>query len=96
MQPREYEAESEQGQCLAGKLARRRQLEEMLQAEKNRLRLAYEEIGPSIGRVIEFLQGEIKQTDEEIRAYLDNEPEWLIVLNVMKRDQHPFQYASVS
>ena len=72
-----FEAKSEQGQCLSGKLARRRQLGEMLKAEKNRLRLAYGEIGPSIERVIEFLQGELKQLDEEIRAYVDNDAEWL-------------------
>jgi len=77
VQPRLFEAKSEQGQCLSGKLARRRQLGEMLKAEKNRLRLAYGDIGPSIERVVEFLQVEIKQLDEEIRAYLDNEPEWL-------------------
>jgi len=77
VQPRLYEAKSEQGQCLSGKLARRRQLGEMLKAEKNRLRLAYGDIGSSMERVIEFLQSEMKQLDEEIRAYLDNEPEWL-------------------
>lgn len=77
VQPRMYEAKSEQGQCLSGKLARRRQLGEMIKAEKNRLRLAYGDIGSSMERVIEFLQSEMKQLDEEIRAYLDNEPEWL-------------------
>jgi transposase len=77
VQPRLYEAKSEQGQCLSGKLARRRQLGEMLKAEKNRLRLAYGDIGSSMERVIEFLQSEMKHLDEEIRAYLDNEPEWL-------------------
>lgn len=65
------------GSVWGGELARRRQLGEMLQAEKNRMRLAYGDIGPSIERVIEFLQGEMKQVDEEIRAYLDGEPEWL-------------------
>jgi transposase len=77
VQPRVYEAKSEEGQYLAGKLARRRQLGEMVQAEKNRLRLAYGDVGASIERVIEFLQGEMKQLDEEIRAYLDVNPEWL-------------------
>jgi len=77
VQPRVYEAKSEEGQYLAGKLARRRQLGEMVQAEKNRLRLAYGDIGPSIERVIKFLQGELKQLDEEIRAYLDANPVWL-------------------
>jgi len=77
VQPRLFEAKKEQGQCLAGKLARRRQLGAMLQAEKNRLRLAYGDIGASIERVIEFLQSEQKQLDEELRAYLDANPEWL-------------------
>lgn len=77
VQPRVYEAKSEEGQYLAGKLARRRQLGEMVQAEKNRLRLAYGNVGASIERVIQFLQGELKQLDEEIRAYLDANPEWL-------------------
>ncbi len=77
VQPRLFEAKSEQGQYLSGKLARRRQLGEMLKAEKNRLRLAYGDIGPSIERVIEFLRGELKQLDQEIRAYLDSDPEWL-------------------
>jgi len=49
----------------------------MLKAEKNRLRLAYGETGPSIERVIEFLMGEIKQLDQEIRTLLDKDPEWL-------------------
>lgn len=77
VQPRKFEAKSEQGQWLSGKLARRRQLGEMVKAEKNRLRLAYGDNGSSIERVIEFLQGELKQVDEEIRAYVDNDPEWL-------------------
>jgi transposase len=77
VQLRLFEAKSEQGQLLSGKLARRRQLGEMLKAEKNRLRLAYGDIGPSIERMVAFLQGELKQLDKEIRAYVDNEPEWL-------------------
>ena len=77
VQPRLFEAKSEEGQYLAGKLARRRQLGEMVQAEKNRLRLVYGDSGASIERVIEFLQSEMKQLDAEIRAYLDANPEWL-------------------
>ena len=76
VQPRLFEAKSEQGQCLSGKLARRRQLGEMLKAEKNRLRLAYGDISTSLERVIEFLQGELKQLDQEIRSLLDNDPEF--------------------
>jgi len=76
VQPRLFEAKSEQGQCLSGKLARRRQVGEMIKAEKNRLRLAYGDIGASIERVIEFLEGEQKQLDQEIRTLVDNDPEF--------------------
>jgi transposase len=72
-----FEAKSEQAQLLSGKLARRRQLGEMVKAEKNRLRLAYGDNSASIKRVIEFLQAELKQLDQEIREYVDNEPKCL-------------------
>lgn len=65
VQLRLFEAKSEQGQLLSGKLARRRQLGEMVKEEKNRLRLAYGDNGPSIERVIEFLQAELKQLEQE-------------------------------
>jgi transposase len=87
VQPRLFEAKSEQGQCISGKLARRRQLGEMLKAEKNRLRLAYGDTGPSIERVIGFLQGELKQLDDEIRAYLDSDPEWLAQEQLLRSAQ---------
>ena len=49
----------------------------MLKAEKNRLRLAYGDTGPSLEHVIQFLSTELKQLDQEIRAFLDSDPEYL-------------------
>lgn len=77
VQPRLFVAKSEQGQRLSAILVRRRQLVEMQKAEKNRLRLVYPDMGPSIERVIACLEAEIKRLDQEIRTFLDNDPEWL-------------------
>ena len=77
VRPRLFVAKSQQGQHLSAKLARRRQVGEMLKAEKNRLRLAYGDTGPSLERVIEFLNAELNQLDQEIRAFLDSDPEYL-------------------
>jgi len=77
VQPRLYEAKSEQGQRLSAILVRRRQLVELVKAEKNRLRTVYPEMGVSIERVLSCLQEEIKRLDQEIRTFLDNNPAWL-------------------
>jgi len=77
VQPRLYEAKSEQGQRLSALLVRRRQLVELVKAEKNRLRTVYPEMGASIERVLACLQEEIKRLDQEIRVFLDNAPGWL-------------------
>jgi len=77
VQPRLYEAKSEQGQRLSAILVRRRQLVELVKAEKNRLRTVYPEMGASIERVLACLQEEIERLDQEIRTFLDNDPAWL-------------------
>jgi len=77
VQPRLFTAKSEIGQLLSALLVRRRQLGEMLKAEKNRLRTVYGELGKSIETVIACLTGELKRLDQEIRTFLDNDPEWL-------------------
>lgn len=77
VQPRLYEAKSEQGQRLSALLVRRRQLVELVKAEKNRLRTVYPEMRASIERVLGCLQEEIKRLDQEFRAFLDNDPAWL-------------------
>jgi transposase len=76
VQPRRYEAKSELGQRLTVVLVRRRQLGEMLKAEKNRLRMVHPELGSSIEVVISCLEGEIRRLDGEVRSLLDQDPEW--------------------
>jgi transposase len=69
VQPRRYEAKSEAGRCLSELLVRRRQLEEMLKGEKNRLR-------PSLERLITALKGEIKWLDGEVDQFMEAHEEW--------------------
>ena len=76
VQPRRYEAKSELGQRLTALLVRRRQLGEMLKAEKNRLRTAHPDLGSSIETVIRCLVEEIRRLDSEVRSLLDQDPEW--------------------
>jgi transposase len=76
VQPRRYEAKSEVGQHLTALLVRRRQLGEMLKAEKNRLRKVHPALRSSIETVIQCLKGEIQRVDQEVRILLDQDPEW--------------------
>jgi transposase len=76
VQPRLFVAKSDLGQRLTAVLVRRRQLGEMLKAEKNRLRTAHLDIGSSIETVIRCLVEEIRRLDGEVRSLLDQDPEW--------------------
>jgi transposase len=76
VQPRRYEAKSEAGRCLSELLVRRRQLEEMLKGEKNRLRTVGEALRPSLERLITALKGEIKWLDGEVDQFMEAHEEW--------------------
>ena len=76
VQPRRFEAKSEAGRYLCALVVRRRQLEEVLKAEKNRLRTAYHDVRSSLETVIACLKAEIKRVDEEIRAFMDEHINW--------------------
>lgn len=71
VQPRRFEAKSEAGRYLCALVVRRRQLEEILKAEKNRLRTAYPDVRSSLETVIACLKAEIKRVDGEIRTFID-------------------------
>ena len=77
VQPRLFVAKSDLGQRLTALLVRRRQLGEMQKAEKNRLRTAHLDIGSSIETVLGCLEEEMRRLDREVRALLDQDPEWL-------------------
>ena len=78
VRPRLYEGKDEKERELSGLLVRRRQLEEMLKAEKNRLRMVSQGLQGSVERIIAVLQAEKKRLDEferkeKMHLYLDGE-----------------------
>ncbi len=65
-----------QAQELTALLQRRRQLVEMLTAEKNRLPLASRRIRPQLQTHIEWLHKQIAQFDEDLRQLIRSSPLW--------------------
>lgn len=67
---------SEQAQQLQALLVRRRQLIEMLVAEKNRMHLTHRSMQPRLKDHIAWLEEELRQIDEELKNQLHNSPVW--------------------
>lgn len=65
-----------QAQALTALVQRRRQLVEMLTAEKNRLPLAARRIRPQVQTHIAWLQRQIAQFDDELRQLIRASPLW--------------------
>ena len=65
VQPRRYEGKSEAEKQLSARLVRRKQLEEMLKAEQNRLRTISPSLEGSVERMIAVLKEE-KNTDPDM------------------------------
>lgn len=76
MQPRQYEGKSEAEKQLSALLSRRKQLEEMLKAEQNRLRMVSPSLRNSIERVIAVLQEEKRRLEEEIHELMNKHKAW--------------------
>ena len=76
MQPRRYEGKTEAEKELSALLVRRKQLEEMLKAEQNRLRTISPSLRDSLGRSIAFLKEEKKRLDEQIRELMKEQQAW--------------------
>jgi transposase len=70
IQPRLFVAKSEETKRLSALVGRRKQLEEMLQAERNRLRTASCETCSSLERSIVFLETEMQQVELEIHTFI--------------------------
>jgi transposase len=70
MQPRLFVGKSEQRRKLAAMVGRRKQLNDMLQAEKNRLRTSPMEVKNSLKRVIACLKAELKEVEEELHQFM--------------------------
>jgi transposase len=76
VQPRRYEGKSEAGKQLSALLVRRKQLEEMLKAEQNRLRMISPNLRGSLERSIAFLKQEKKSLDAYIQQFIQAQPAW--------------------
>jgi transposase len=67
VQPRQYEGKSQAEKELSALFVRRKQVEEMLKAEQNRLRTIASSLRGSVERMIAVLKEEKKRLDEQIR-----------------------------
>jgi transposase len=76
VQPRRYEGKSEAEKQLSALLVRRKQLEEMLKAEQNRLRTISPSLRGSVERIIAILKEEKKRLDEQIRELMNEQKAW--------------------
>jgi transposase len=76
VQPKLYEGKSEAEKQLSALLVRRKQLEEMLKAEQNRLRTISPSLRGSVERIIAILKEEKKRLDEQIRELMNEQKAW--------------------
>jgi transposase len=76
MQPKRYEGKTEAEKQLSALLVRRKQLEEMLKAEQNRLRTISPSVRVSVERIIALLKEEKKKLDEQIRELMREQKGW--------------------
>jgi transposase len=76
VQPRCYEGKREAEKQLSALLVRRKQLEEMLKAEQNRLRTISPSLRGSVERIIAVLKEEKKKLDEQIHELMNEQKAW--------------------
>ena len=70
IQPRLFVGKSEERKRLSALVGRRKQLNDMVQAEKNRLRTTSVEVKHSLERVIACLKTEMDELEEEIHQFM--------------------------
>jgi transposase len=76
VQPKRYEGKSEAEKQLSALLVRRKQLEEMLKAEQNRLRTIAPSLPGSVERIMAILKEEKKRLEEQIEQFLNEQKSW--------------------
>jgi transposase len=76
VQPKLYEGKSEAEKQLSALLVRRKQVEEMLKAEQNRLRTISPSLGDSVERIITILKEEKKRLEEQIEQFIREQKAW--------------------
>jgi transposase len=84
VQPRRYESKSEAGKQLSALLVRRRQLDEMLKAEQNRLRTTSASLKSSVKRMIACLKQEKKLLDEQVEQCVAEQEAWQEQTEILK------------
>ena len=76
VQPKPYTGKSEAEKQLRALLVRRKQVEEMLKAEQNRLRTISPALRGSVERIIAILKEEKNRLDEQIRELMKEQKAW--------------------
>ena len=76
VQPKRYEGKTEAEKELSALLVRRKQVEEILKAEQNRLRTISPALRGSVERMIAVLKEEKKRLDEQIRDLMNAQKAW--------------------
>ena len=76
VQPKRYEGKSEAEKQLSALLVRRKQVEEMLKAEQNRLRTISPVLRGSVERIIAILKEEKKRLEEQICELMNEQQAW--------------------
>ena len=76
LQPRLFVGKSEERRRLSALVGRRKQLNDMLQAEKNRLRTTAGEVKHSLQRSIAFLKAELKELEAQIHEFMKEHEEF--------------------
>ena len=76
VRPRWFEAKSEAGRYVSALLVRRRQVEEMLKAEKSRVRTVHADMRGSLERMIKVLKEEIKRLEGELDRFMKEHEDW--------------------
>jgi Transposase and inactivated derivatives len=76
VQPKRYEGKNEAEKQLSALLVRRKQVEEMLKAEQNRLRTIAPSLRSSVERSIAFLKDEKKRLEEQIEQFMKEQKAW--------------------
>jgi transposase len=84
VQPKHYTGKSKAEKHLGALLVRRRQLEEMLKAEQNRLRTVSSSLQSSVERSVAFLKEEKKILEEQIQQFLAEQEAWQEQMEVLK------------
>jgi transposase len=76
VRPRQFEAKSASGRYLSALLVRRRQVDEMLRAEKSRLRTAHADMCILLERMIEVLKEEINHLEKDLDRFMKEHEDW--------------------